>query len=81
MQSRDNAVVDEMQLKTVTKRAPSEKELADLRFAFRVAKHVKSNTIVYAKGLRHRRHRRRPDEPRRCRAHRGAQSAKTRRRK
>ena len=49
VQSRDNAVVDEMQLKTVTKRAPSEKELADLRFAFRVAKHVKSNTIVYAK--------------------------------
>jgi phosphoribosylaminoimidazolecarboxamide formyltransferase / IMP cyclohydrolase len=49
VQSRDNAVVDEMQLETVTKRAPSEKELADLRFAFRVAKHVKSNTIVYAK--------------------------------
>jgi phosphoribosylaminoimidazolecarboxamide formyltransferase / IMP cyclohydrolase len=50
VQSRDNAVVDETQLKTVTKRAPSEAELADLRFAFRVAKHVKSNTIVYAKG-------------------------------
>jgi phosphoribosylaminoimidazolecarboxamide formyltransferase / IMP cyclohydrolase len=49
VQSRDNAVVDEMQLKTVTKRAPSGGELADLRFAFRVAKHVKSNTIVYAK--------------------------------
>jgi phosphoribosylaminoimidazolecarboxamide formyltransferase / IMP cyclohydrolase len=49
VQSRDNAVVDEMQLKTVTKRGPSEQELADLRFAFRVAKHVKSNTIVYAK--------------------------------
>jgi phosphoribosylaminoimidazolecarboxamide formyltransferase/IMP cyclohydrolase len=49
VQSRDNAVVDEMQLKTVTKRAPSEQELADLRFAFRVAKHVKSNTIIYAK--------------------------------
>jgi phosphoribosylaminoimidazolecarboxamide formyltransferase/IMP cyclohydrolase len=49
VQSRDNAVVDEMQLKTVTKRAPNEAELADLRFAFRVAKHVKSNTIVYAK--------------------------------
>ncbi len=49
VQSRDNAVVDVMQLKTVTKRAPSEAELADLRFAFRVAKHVKSNTIVYAK--------------------------------
>jgi phosphoribosylaminoimidazolecarboxamide formyltransferase/IMP cyclohydrolase len=49
VQSRDNAVVDEMQLKTVTKRAPTESELADLRFAFRVVKHVKSNTIVYAK--------------------------------
>jgi phosphoribosylaminoimidazolecarboxamide formyltransferase/IMP cyclohydrolase len=49
VQSRDNAVVDEMQLSTVTKRAPSAAELADLRFAFRVAKHVKSNTIVYAK--------------------------------
>ena len=51
VQSRDNATVDEMQLKVVTKRAPSEAELNDLRFAFRVAKHVKSNTIVYAKGL------------------------------
>jgi phosphoribosylaminoimidazolecarboxamide formyltransferase/IMP cyclohydrolase len=51
VQSRDNAVVDVMPLKVVTKRAPSEIELADLRFAFRVAKHVKSNTIVYAKDL------------------------------
>jgi phosphoribosylaminoimidazolecarboxamide formyltransferase / IMP cyclohydrolase len=49
VQSRDNAVVDEMQLKVATKRAPTEAELADLRFAFRVAKHVKSNTIIYAK--------------------------------
>ncbi|MFL4968909.1 MAG: bifunctional phosphoribosylaminoimidazolecarboxamide formyltransferase/IMP cyclohydrolase, partial [Xanthobacteraceae bacterium] len=47
VQSRDNAVVDEMQLRTVTRRAPSAAELADLRFAFRVAKHVKSNTIIY----------------------------------
>jgi phosphoribosylaminoimidazolecarboxamide formyltransferase/IMP cyclohydrolase len=51
VQSRDNAVVDEMQLRTVTKRAPTAGELEDLRFAFRVAKHVKSNTIVYAKNL------------------------------
>ncbi|HUL86850.1 MAG TPA: bifunctional phosphoribosylaminoimidazolecarboxamide formyltransferase/IMP cyclohydrolase [Pseudolabrys sp.] len=51
VQSRDNAVVDEMQLKAVTKRAPTTGEIADLRFAFRVAKHVKSNTIVYAKDL------------------------------
>src|SRR5262249_956212 len=49
VQSRDNATVDEMQLKTVTKRAPTPDELDDLKFAFRVAKHVKSNTIVYAK--------------------------------
>jgi phosphoribosylaminoimidazolecarboxamide formyltransferase/IMP cyclohydrolase len=49
VQSRDNAVVDDMALKTVTKRAPSNAELADLAFAFRVAKHVKSNTIIYAK--------------------------------
>jgi len=49
VQSRDNAVVDDMELKAVTKRAPTNAELRDLRFAFRVAKHVKSNTIVYAK--------------------------------
>jgi phosphoribosylaminoimidazolecarboxamide formyltransferase / IMP cyclohydrolase len=49
VQSRDNAVVDDMSLKVVTKRAPDEGELRDLKFAFRVAKHVKSNTIVYAK--------------------------------
>jgi phosphoribosylaminoimidazolecarboxamide formyltransferase/IMP cyclohydrolase len=49
VQSRDNATVDAMQLKTVTRRAPTAAELEDLRFAFRVAKHVKSNTIVYAK--------------------------------
>ena len=51
VQSRDNASVDDMTLKVVTKRAPSEAELRDLRFAFRVAKHVKSNTIIYAKDL------------------------------
>ena len=49
VQSRDNAVVDDMDLKVVTKRAPTNAELRDLAFAFRVAKHVKSNTIVYAK--------------------------------
>ncbi|WAP70573.1 bifunctional phosphoribosylaminoimidazolecarboxamide formyltransferase/IMP cyclohydrolase [Jiella pelagia] len=50
VQSRDSGVVDDLDLKVVTKRAPSAAELSDLRFAFRVAKHVKSNTIVYAKG-------------------------------
>ena len=49
MQDRDNAVVDDLDLKCVTKRQPSEAELADLKFAFRVAKHVKSNAIVYAR--------------------------------
>jgi phosphoribosylaminoimidazolecarboxamide formyltransferase / IMP cyclohydrolase len=49
VQSRDNAVVDELQLTTVTRRAPTAAELSDLRFAFRVAKHVKSNAIVYAR--------------------------------
>jgi phosphoribosylaminoimidazolecarboxamide formyltransferase / IMP cyclohydrolase len=49
VQSRDNAVIDDMDLKPVTKRAPTNAELRDLRFAFRVAKHVKSNTIVYAR--------------------------------
>jgi phosphoribosylaminoimidazolecarboxamide formyltransferase/IMP cyclohydrolase len=51
VQSRDNAVVDDMTLKVATKRTPSEAEMRDLMFAFRVAKHVKSNTIVYAKDL------------------------------
>lgn len=51
VQTRDNAVVDDMTFKTVTKRAPTDAELNDLRFAFRVAKHVKSNTIIYAKNL------------------------------
>ncbi|MBN9071893.1 MAG: bifunctional phosphoribosylaminoimidazolecarboxamide formyltransferase/IMP cyclohydrolase [Rhizobiales bacterium] len=49
VQSRDNGVVDDMDLKVVTKRAPGEREMADLKFAFRVAKHVKSNAIVYAR--------------------------------
>ncbi|MCK1745779.1 bifunctional phosphoribosylaminoimidazolecarboxamide formyltransferase/IMP cyclohydrolase [Bradyrhizobium sp. 139] len=51
VQSRDNAVVDDMIFKVVTRRAPTEAEMRDLKFAFRVAKHVKSNTIIYAKDL------------------------------
>jgi phosphoribosylaminoimidazolecarboxamide formyltransferase/IMP cyclohydrolase len=50
LQTRDNGRIDAAGLKTVTKRAPTPAELADLLFAFRVAKHVKSNAIVYAKG-------------------------------
>jgi len=49
VQSRDNGVVDDLDLKVVTKRAPTDQEMMDLKFAFRVAKHVKSNAIVYAK--------------------------------
>ncbi|MDP7651182.1 MAG: bifunctional phosphoribosylaminoimidazolecarboxamide formyltransferase/IMP cyclohydrolase [Rhodospirillales bacterium] len=48
LQGRD-AALTEGELKVVTKRAPSDAEMADLRFAFTVAKHVKSNAIVYAK--------------------------------
>ncbi|WP_027284473.1 bifunctional phosphoribosylaminoimidazolecarboxamide formyltransferase/IMP cyclohydrolase [Rubritepida flocculans] len=49
-QSRDAGRVSEAALKVVTKRAPTPQEMADLLFAFRVCKHVKSNAIVYAKG-------------------------------
>src|SRR3546814_4378921 len=41
--------MDPEALTVVTRRAPSERELADMVFAFRVAKHVKSNAIVYAR--------------------------------
>ena len=49
VQSRDNGCIDDLELKVVSKRKPSPQELADMKFAFRVAKHVKSNAIVYAK--------------------------------
>ncbi|MEL6568949.1 MAG: bifunctional phosphoribosylaminoimidazolecarboxamide formyltransferase/IMP cyclohydrolase [Pseudomonadota bacterium] len=49
MQSRDNGRIGKADLKVVTQKAPTEQELDDLLFAWRVAKHVKSNTIVYAK--------------------------------
>ncbi len=48
LQGRD-ALITEADLKVVTERAPTEKELADLWFAFTVCKHVKSNAIIYAK--------------------------------
>ncbi|SVE42651.1 uncharacterized protein METZ01_LOCUS495505, partial [marine metagenome] len=48
-QQRDNGHIERDKLKTVTRRAPSEAELEDLIFAFRVCKHVKSNAIVYVK--------------------------------
>jgi phosphoribosylaminoimidazolecarboxamide formyltransferase/IMP cyclohydrolase len=49
VQSRDNGVVTENDLKLVTKRKPTKQEIADLLFAFTVAKYVKSNAIIYAK--------------------------------
>jgi len=49
VQSRDSGVVADLDLKVVTKRRPSNEEFADLIFAFAVAKHVKSNAIVYVK--------------------------------
>ena len=49
VQSRDSLVLDEAAMRVVTKRAPTAAELADMVFAFTVAKHVKSNAVVYAK--------------------------------
>ena len=49
VQDADVAVVDADALRTVTRRAPSSDELRDLLFAWRVAKHVKSNAIVYCR--------------------------------
>ena len=49
VQSRDTGCIDDLELKVVSKRQPTARELADLKFAFRVAKHVKSNAIVYVK--------------------------------
>ena len=49
VQDKDNGRIVADDLKVVTKRAPTEQELADMLFAWRVAKHVKSNAIVYVK--------------------------------
>src|SRR3546814_14836504 len=49
-QSRDNGRITRDALKVVTKRKPTPQELEDCLFAWTVAKHVKSNAIVYAKG-------------------------------
>jgi phosphoribosylaminoimidazolecarboxamide formyltransferase / IMP cyclohydrolase len=48
-QTRDDGQVRAADMKVVTRRAPTAAEMADLLFAFRVCKHVKSNAIVYAK--------------------------------
>ncbi|MBT7446117.1 MAG: bifunctional phosphoribosylaminoimidazolecarboxamide formyltransferase/IMP cyclohydrolase [Methylococcales bacterium] len=49
VQGRDNGVVAESDLKIVTERQPTEQEMQDLQFAWKVAKFVKSNAIVYCK--------------------------------
>jgi phosphoribosylaminoimidazolecarboxamide formyltransferase/IMP cyclohydrolase len=49
VQTRDNGRITPEELKVVTKRAPTQQELADCLFAWTIAKHVKSNAIVYAK--------------------------------
>ena len=49
VQSRDTAIVTEDTLSLVTKRQPTKSEVADMLFAWRVAKHVKSNAIIYVK--------------------------------
>ena len=49
VQDRDNGRVARDELRCVTKRQPTERELADCLFAWTVAKHVKSNAIVYAR--------------------------------
>ena len=50
VQDRDSALVSASDLSVVTQRQPTEQEVADMLFAWAVAKHVKSNAIVYAKG-------------------------------
>ncbi|GLQ28677.1 bifunctional phosphoribosylaminoimidazolecarboxamide formyltransferase/IMP cyclohydrolase [Sulfitobacter pacificus] len=49
VQDKDVGRITRDDLKVVTKRAPSEQELSDLLFAWTVAKHVKSNAIIYVK--------------------------------
>jgi len=49
MQDRDTEVLNINNLNTVTIKKPNEAEIKDLIFAFKVAKHVKSNAIIYAK--------------------------------
>lgn len=49
VQNSDNKSVDDCELKVVTKKAPTDAQMADLRIAAKVAKHVKSNAIVYVK--------------------------------
>ena len=49
IQDRDNGSINRNKLEVVTKRKPTENEISDMLFAWKVAKHVKSNAIVYVK--------------------------------
>jgi len=49
VQGRDNRNVDDTEFRVVTRKAPTEAELSDLKIAMKVAKHVKSNAIIYVK--------------------------------
>ncbi len=49
VQTRDNGMIEDIDLRVVTTRAPTDRELEDMKFAYKVAKHVKSNAIVYPK--------------------------------
>jgi len=49
IQDRDNGSINRNNLEVVTKRNPTENEISDMLFAWKVAKHVKSNAIVYVK--------------------------------
>lgn len=50
VQTRDNRNVDDCELKVVTRRAPTESEMIDLKLAFKVIKYVKSNAVIYVRG-------------------------------
>ena len=65
VQDRDAESEDRSRMTVVTERAPTEAEWGDLLFAWRVAKHVKSNAIVIARDLATVGRGRRADEPRR----------------
>jgi phosphoribosylaminoimidazolecarboxamide formyltransferase/IMP cyclohydrolase len=49
VQERDSKIVAKEDLTVVTKRQPTEEEIADLMFAWKICKHIKSNTILYVK--------------------------------
>lgn len=49
LQGRDNGTVEGLDLKVVTERQPTDQELADMKIAFKICKHVKSNAIIYVK--------------------------------